>query len=135
MGRCVFVVLLHVLTSNSEQRVFDGGVKELMNANGGECSRAILSVVTEHEIKYEDIVAVISDSASYITKCGDSVKILFSGDIVHILCWAHKLNIVTSLWSSSLSELKTCVQNVKSAIDDLIEFLSQVEGEGSSRVF
>lgn len=181
MGRCVFIVLIRVLTGNSEQRVFVGGVKELMNANGAECSRAILSVIAEYEIKYEDIVGVITDSARYMTKCVDSIRILFSGDMAHIQCWAHKLNIVASLWSSSLSELNTCVQNAKSAfvntrkrkhryysflsakyptdpgkpklfpspvmtrwnswfnsvqylneyLDDLIEFLSEVEGGGS----
>lgn len=114
-GRCIFIILLRILTGTGEQRVFVGSVKELENANGTECSRAILSTVTENEIKYEDIVAVVSDSARYMTKCMESLAVIFCEHMVHIQCWAHKLNIVASLWSTALPELNVCVQNAKHA--------------------
>ncbi|XP_063222257.1 uncharacterized protein LOC134530897 isoform X2 [Bacillus rossius redtenbacheri] len=104
-GRCIFIILIKVLSSGSQQNVFVGAVKELPSATGAECSRAILSTVVEFGINYEDVVGVVTDSARYMTKCVSSLKDIFSEKMVHIQCWAHKLNLVASLWSAELGEL------------------------------
>ncbi|KAJ8888882.1 hypothetical protein PR048_008376 [Dryococelus australis] len=43
-----------------------------------------------------------------MTTCANTLKTIFSEEMVHIQCWAHKLNIVSSLWSSTL-----CIQYTK----------------------
>ncbi|KAJ8883566.1 hypothetical protein PR048_015410 [Dryococelus australis] len=61
-GRFIFIILICILTSASGDRLFVGGVTELDNANGTECSCAILSVLAKHDIKYENVVAVVNES-------------------------------------------------------------------------
>lgn len=116
MGRCIFIIFVRILTTSaSGERLFVGGVKELDCANGTECSRAILSVLANNDIKYENVVAVVSDSARYMAKCVNTLQVVLSENLVHVQCWAHKLNLVASLWSLNLSELNTFVSNVKHA--------------------
>ncbi|KAJ8885378.1 hypothetical protein PR048_011575, partial [Dryococelus australis] len=45
-------------------------------------------------------------------KSVDSLKVIFCEGMVHIQCWAHKLNIITSF---TLPELNKCVQNADQA--------------------
>ncbi|XP_063244419.1 uncharacterized protein LOC134543361 [Bacillus rossius redtenbacheri] len=115
VGRCIFVVLIRVLRCSSVPLMYVGGVKELTAATGSECSRAILSIVAELGIKFENVVGVITDSAKYMTTCVTSLKCVFSDGMVHVQCWAHKLNIIASLWSANLTELNMCVANAKHA--------------------
>lgn len=115
VGRCMFVILIRVLSCSKEHSVYVGTVKELPSATGAECSRAILSTVSQYNIAYENVVGIVTDSAKYMTTCATALKGIFSEDMVHIQCWAHKLNLVASLWSSTLVELNLCVQNAKHA--------------------
>ncbi|KAJ8868452.1 hypothetical protein PR048_029980 [Dryococelus australis] len=50
---CIFIILICILTSASGNCLFVGGVTELDNANGTECSRASLSVLAKHDIKHK----------------------------------------------------------------------------------
>lgn len=114
-GRCVFVVLLRVLSCSESQKIFVGGIRILERADGPECARAIVDVIQKFSIDFKNIIAICTDSARYMTSCvNNSLKILFSRDMVHIQCWAHKLNLVAGLWSIVLTELNTCVANTKS---------------------
>ncbi|KAJ8894572.1 hypothetical protein PR048_007235 [Dryococelus australis] len=137
------------------ERVFVGVIKKMENANGSERSRAILSVVAQQEIKYENVVAVVSDSACFTTKCMDSLRLYFpKAWFVFSSEHTNLINIVASLWSVALPQLNSCVQNAKQAflntrkrkhrcvsflkekypgyLGDLIEFFQQAEVEGSA---
>lgn len=111
-GKCVFIVLLRLLTCSVEQKVFVGAVKMLGNANAAECSRAVIGVIQEYGILYDNIVAFVSDSARYMTACAQTCNVLCPA-MIHIQCWAHKLNIIAGMWSSELRQLNTCVANAK----------------------
>lgn len=114
-GRCVFIVLLRVLACSESQKIFLGGIRILEKADNTECARAVVDVVQKFAIEFRNIIAICSDSARYMTSCvNNSLRILFSRDMVHIQCWAHKLNLVAGLWSITLPELNTCVTNTKS---------------------
>ncbi|KAJ8875771.1 hypothetical protein PR048_023670, partial [Dryococelus australis] len=87
-GKCVFVILFRLLEPTDSQKIFVAGVHFLEQANARLCARAVL----------------------------DSMKELVLGDqILHFLCWAHKLNIVGSIYPKVLTELNTAISKVKSA--------------------
>ncbi|KAJ8872204.1 hypothetical protein PR048_025806 [Dryococelus australis] len=58
----MFVILIHVLSCRRDPSVFVGAVKELPSEMGAECSRVILSTVSEYDIQYENVVRIVSDS-------------------------------------------------------------------------
>lgn len=113
-GRCVFVVLLRILCPNEEQKMFVAGVKILQNANAKECSRVVMDVLTEYGVKYDSVIGIVTDSARYMTLCAQMCEILCP-DLLHIQCWAHKLNLVANIWSNKLPELNNCIANAKMA--------------------
>lgn len=114
-GQCVFIVLIKVLGcgDHSVQKLYVGGVKILKNANATECSQAIVGVVQKLDIQYGNIVSITSDSARYMGKCMNAIRILVSEELVHTQCWAHKLNLVGNVWAVKLTDLNNCVVQTK----------------------
>ena len=84
----------------------------LEQANATECPRAVMGVIQEYGISYDNVVAFVSDSARYMTLCAEMCSVLCP-TMVHVQCWAHKLNIVASILSYELQDLHTCVVNAK----------------------
>lgn len=114
-GQCVFLVLIKLLECSAQSQLYVGGVKILSNANATECARAIVEVINKLEIPFQQITSVVTDSARYMTKCVDSLKVLFGDSLIHVQCWAHKMNLVSSIFQVELKELNNCVLNVKNA--------------------
>lgn len=114
-GQCVFIVLVKVLEcgDSTVQKLFVGGVKVLQNANASECSQAIVSVIQKLNISWENIVSITSDSARYMSKCINTVRVLVSEELIHTQCWAHKVNLVANLWAAELTKLNECVSHTK----------------------
>lgn len=118
-GQCIFIVLIKILECNSEPKMYVGGVKTLKSADHKECCRAILDVLNKYEIPYDSVVFIASDSARYMGKCYRSLKDGFLSDkLIHIECWAHKLNLVGNIWQIELTELNECVTNAKNAFNN-----------------
>ncbi|KAJ8880333.1 hypothetical protein PR048_016800 [Dryococelus australis] len=46
-GRCIFIILIKVLSCSAEQNMFVGTVKELQSATAADYSWAILSTIAE----------------------------------------------------------------------------------------
>lgn len=114
-GRYVFAVLVKTVEAVSEQLLFVASVKVLETANSTDCARAILNVLQEYNIKYENVKAIVSDSARYMNKCINSLKTIIGDDLSHVQCWAHKLNLVANIFSRELSQLNSAITNLKSA--------------------
>lgn len=114
-GQCVFMVLIKELVCGDDtvQKLFVVVVKVIANANATECSQAIMNVIHKLEIQYHNIVSITSDSARYMDKCINAVRVLVSEGLVHTQCWAHKLNLVGSVWAMELNDLNHCVVQVK----------------------
>ena len=68
--------------------IVEGGVKMLDQANATECLTAVMEVIQEYGISY--------NSARYMTLCAEMCSELCP-TMVHVQCWAHKLNIVVVL--------------------------------------
>ncbi|XP_063227740.1 uncharacterized protein LOC134533894 [Bacillus rossius redtenbacheri] len=112
-GQCVFVVLFKIMSASSEQKLLVAGTKVLMNANSTECSRAIVDILVKFDVKYDNVISFTCDSAKYMTKCADLLRVLVSDKLLHIQCWAHKLCLVGNIWVAQLSELNECVMKTK----------------------
>ncbi|KAJ8872887.1 hypothetical protein PR048_026503 [Dryococelus australis] len=123
-GRCVFVVLLRILCSNQQQKMFVGSGKVLQNANATECCRIILDVLTEYGAKYDNVVVIVTDAAWYMTLCTQMCKVLCP-ELLHIECWDHKLYLVANNCSNKLLELNNCMQKC----------LSSIPGSGNIDIF
>lgn len=119
-GRYVFAVLVKTVEAVSEQLLFVASVKVLETANSTDCARAILNVLQEYNIKYENVKAIVSDSARYMNKCINSLKTIIGDDLSHVQCWAHKLNLVANIFFEGTvtiklgnNELKECFSKYK----------------------
>lgn len=143
-GQCVFIVLFKTITDAKEQDLVIGSVSVLQSATATECSRAQLDCFSKYEVKYDDIVCIVSDSARYMTKCINSMKVLLSEDLLHVQCWDHKLSLVQSLFPQALPELNECVsktkhlfQNTRKRKHNYLAFLraKYPEGEKASKLF
>ena len=73
-----------------------------------------MDVVNKLEISLTNVTCIITDSAACMKKCVDSLKVLFGESLVHIQCWAHKLNLVSNIFQINLKELNGCILQVKS---------------------
>ncbi|CAF1054974.1 unnamed protein product [Brachionus calyciflorus] len=90
------------------------------------------------EIKFQNVMAFISDNASYMSKAFKSLKtILFN--CTHVACFAHIIALVGETWRSNLSEVDLIVANLKSIFargsnrkKRFIDFLKSNEKENPS---
>ena len=118
-----------------------GGAKILSNANAIECGRAVMDVIMKLEISLTNVSCIVTDSAAYMKKCVDSLKVLFGESLVYIQCWAHKLNLVSNIFQIDLKELNECILQVKSAFlntrkrkHEYLAFLQQKYSEGKRKL-
>lgn len=58
-------------------------------------------------------MAVASDSAAYMNLCVKLLQQLVNPNIVHIQCWAHKMDKVGKVFQDKLHRLNECVSNTK----------------------
>ncbi|XP_034232068.1 uncharacterized protein LOC117640011 [Thrips palmi] len=114
-GEAVLVTLLKCLPSETEPEPFIvvGSVKILSACNADQVSKAIIQTLQHYLIAHENVVALISDGASYMTLCAKLIKELVNPDLIHIQCWAHKMDKVVKVFSDKLQHLHEFVMNTK----------------------
>lgn len=118
-GEAVFIILFRVLPAETlSSNLYVASVSILQNADSQECCQAINSVIMKYEIQYNNIVGISSDSARYMTKCVRTLKGLISDDLVHVQCWAHKLDIISKFVPRYLTHLNECVSMTKKAFQN-----------------
>ncbi|KAJ8868037.1 hypothetical protein PR048_031846 [Dryococelus australis] len=94
--------------------------------NSTECSRAVVDILLKYEVKYENVCSFDSDSATYMGKCAKMLKVLVSENLLHIQCWAHKLNLVHQHTKEETSLPPVSTRTVTSAA---VEYFKQLEEE------
>lgn len=143
MGRAVFIVLFRTLPKGSSEtpKLLVGGVVMLQNANSQECSQAIVEVLNRHKLEYKNIIGISTDGARYMKKCVQTLKGLISDNLLHIECWAHKLDLVAGIWPKKLHRVNECVTKTKQAFlntrkrkHKYIRFLQQKYGAGEKDI-
>ncbi|XP_046991250.1 uncharacterized protein LOC124596232 [Schistocerca americana] len=113
---CVFAVLLRTIEAWHEQKLFVASVKVLNAANSTHCARTILRALQTYNIQYGNVKAVVNDSARYMNKYVDSLKTVIGDNLMHVQCWAHKINLIANIYSKELSKLNTTISYLKSAL-------------------
>ncbi|KAK3929769.1 ATP-dependent helicase ULS1 [Frankliniella fusca] len=64
-------------------------------------------------IMFNNVSAVATDSAAYMTLCIKLLRELVNPDLIHVQCWVHKLDKVAKVFSDKLTRLNQCVSNTK----------------------
>ena len=76
-------------------------------------AQSILKCVSDYQIKYEDILAFVSDNVSYMRKCYvDILKPLFK-NCRHVTCIAHILALVGECWRTNMKYLDSFISAIK----------------------
>lgn len=114
-GRCVFVIILKIIDATECGEVVVGDVHILETADARCCSRAILDTLKKYDISFDNVLALVSDSARYMVKCFDTLTNLMADHVVVVQCWAHKLNLVLNELGKYVPELQNATSKVKSA--------------------
>lgn len=114
-GRCVFAILLRTMTPTSQQEVFLASCTFLDTADGTSCSQAIIDCIKEYEIKYHNILGLVSDSARYMEKCFRALQTVIGDHLLHFQCYAHKVNLVGDVFLKEFSSLNSLVSKLKMA--------------------
>lgn len=115
-GQAVFVMILKTLPKDSScPRLFVVGCKVLQNANSQECSQALVKMLTKFDINYSNVIGIATDSARYMGVCIKTMQGLVSESLLHIQCWAHKLDNIAKLFPKYLNKLNYCISNTKKA--------------------
>lgn len=70
-------------------------------------------VFQEFNLKHENVVALVSDSAQYMNVCFRLLQEIAMPDLIHIQCHAHKLDKIAKVFSDKLNRLNECVAKTK----------------------
>ena len=109
--------VLNILLGFKDRSTFLADVQYLQNVNHASVAQKVLMALTELGIDFNDVLAVVTDSAAYMLKCHRVALSPVLPNSVHITCWAHVINLVGDTWVH-ISELKlvnTLVSLVKKA--------------------
>ena len=74
------------------------GVKKMGACNHSTFSQAIIQAVTSAQIRFEDVMAIVSDSAAYCKKAYREVLSAVFAQSTHILCLAHIVNLAAEIF-------------------------------------
>lgn len=113
-GRCVFNILFRPSVPSTEMNTHLAASVVLDSANSVNCSNAILDTLNSYEIERERVVAVVTDSARYMTKCVTTLQGLIE-ELSHVQCWAHKVNLIGCVFENELDELNMSIVKTKNA--------------------
>ena len=72
-----------------------------------------MQVLLEFDVLHENVVALVSDSAAYMTACVNLLKSLGLSNLIHVQCWAHKLDKVVKVFADKFNRLNNCVIKAK----------------------
>ena len=94
------------------------GVVQMEACNHSTFSQAIIRSVTDIGITFEQITAVVSDSAAYCKKAYRDVLSAVFPNSVHVLCLAHIVNLVAEVFHHHRDFSHTCdlVTMIKSSL-------------------
>jgi hypothetical protein len=92
-------------------------VVRLDKCNHATLSQSVIKAVSDMGINYDKIVAFVSDSAAYCKKAHREVLAPVFENSVHVLCLAHVLNLVGTIFMNwpDFGHMVTLVTMVKSA--------------------
>ena len=109
--------VLHILPGFRDHSTFLADVQYSQNVNHASVAQKVLMALTELGIDFNDVLAVVTDSAAHMLKCHQVALSPVLPNSVHITGWAYVINLVGDTWVH-IRELKlvnTLVSLVKKA--------------------
>ncbi|CAF1088815.1 unnamed protein product [Brachionus calyciflorus] len=113
MNRSVFQIILIKLDYNADTRPKLFQTIFLEDVKYETVTRSIIEYLIEMEIKFQNVMAFISDNASYMLKAFKSLKTMLF-NCTRVACFAHIIALVCETWRSNLSEVDLIAVNLKS---------------------
>ena len=90
--------VLNILLGFRDRSTFLADVQYLTNVNHASVAQKVLMALTELGIDFNDVLAVVTDSAAYMLKCHQVALSPVLPNSVHITCWAHVINLFGDTW-------------------------------------
>ncbi|XP_067875707.1 uncharacterized protein [Heterodontus francisci] len=81
--------------------------------NSTTVSQAILKTVSKYGADFNKVSAFVSDNATYLTKSFKSVLQGVMPNVVHIICNAHIISLISELWKSEFGNVDKLVSYIK----------------------
>ena len=110
------------------------GVEKMEACNHATVSQAIIRSVTEVGIRFENVIAIVSDSAAYCKKAYNRVLSPVFPNSLHVLCIAHIVNLSAEIFQKSpdfgytadlISMIKSSLFKKPGRKSRFLKFLSQ----------
>lgn len=114
LNRSVFQIILIKLDLNYDNRPKLVDTLFLEAVNFETVSRSIIDCLVKMNIKFQNVMAFISDNASYMTKAFKFCLKTILFNATHVTCFAYIITLVGETWRSNLSEIDGIVANLKS---------------------
>ena len=108
---------LNVIASK-QGKPFLIGVAKMETCNHSTFSQSIIRSVTDTGIQFDDVVAVVTDSAAYCKKAYNDVLSAVFPNSFHVLCLAHIVNLAADVFQKhkEFTHLCTLVTMIKSSL-------------------
>jgi len=116
LNRSVFQIIFIKLDLNVDNKPKLVDTVFLDDVNFETVSRALVDCLVKMEVKFQNVMAFISDNASYMIKAFKSCLKTLLYNCTHVTCFAHIVNLVGEPWRSNLNELDGIVANLKSIL-------------------
>ncbi|KAJ8871314.1 hypothetical protein PR048_027631 [Dryococelus australis] len=101
------------LAPTAEQEVYLASCSFLDTANGTTCSQEIIDSIKEYDVRYNDTLGLVSDSARYMGKCFQALQTIVGDHLLHFQYFAHKLYLVGDIFLKGFSSLNLLVSKLK----------------------
>ena len=115
MRRYVVNFLLQPLDAFSEtfKKALLVNTKFLTEVNNATIAQVIFRTLSNAQIDFNGVIALISDNAAYMKKCfRDGLRGLLP-NAAHVTCWAHIISLIGDEFRSALKECDLLVATVK----------------------
>ena len=113
MNRSAYQIILIKLDIKADNRPKLVETVFLDDVNFETVTRSVIETLIKMEIKFEFVMAFISDNASYMVKAFKSLKPMLLNSI-HVTCFAHIVSLGGETWRSNLNDIDCIVANLKS---------------------
>ncbi|KAJ8893286.1 hypothetical protein PR048_005877 [Dryococelus australis] len=114
--KVVTCILCNETTDKGRRCVFNILFKKLEPASN-QTTKLVATIIllTKYEIEFDPVIAIVSDSAPYMTKCFSNLAGLLE-NTVHLQCWAHNMYaLLGNTWQSTLTLFNKSVGKIKKA--------------------
>lgn len=138
-SNCVLNVLVQVM--NKDAPIFLADSVFLEKTNNVTVAQAVVKVLTDYGIAFNDVLIFNSDNVSYMQKAFEETLSVILPNAVHITCMAHIINLVATEFKKPFHDLNTFVKKFSAMLwhaearkARLVNYLKEKKLTGMSRM-